>query len=295
MWSLFRKNVEKEKWALYLYEDMKQAEEKYTPYAVFFQKLATIRHDFANYMQSIPFFMMDDEAAAEGKRMKCRILVLIDDLMEDTYGEMERKYLEKNDYERCPSFRDYEKMDVLLSRQWKSWLMKKNYFETMYKEVPRMYRILAEMKEKLSYSMDPDERECEYMLSALDSFSGQNRQENPVFAALMEEVAGVCAKNNILFHYKAEPPETFEISIADVYYIYDSLLAYALKQAQGSTASQKEIRFRTASQYGLWHLQMECPPGVPIPDRDFLRMLKKYKIAHKYKCADGVTQIDLFR
>nr|MBQ8251789.1 hypothetical protein [Lachnospiraceae bacterium] len=275
---------------------MKQAEAKYVPYAVYFQKLARIRHDFANYMQSIQIFLMDETAAAEGKRMKQQIVDLIDDLLEDAYKEMERKYLEKNDYDRCPSFHDYEKMDVVLSRQWKSWFLKKKFFEDMYKEIPRMYMILAEMKEKLSYSMDPDERECEYMLSVLDSFRNQTHVDHPVLAALIADVDRRCAESGIRFHYKADVPDTFEMSITEVYYLYDTLLLYALCQAQNYHVPEaKEIRFRTASQYGLWHLQMECPPGIPLPDKDFMRLLKRYKITYKYRCINGKTQIDLIR
>ncbi|MBE5881767.1 MAG: hypothetical protein E7289_05635 [Lachnospiraceae bacterium] len=293
MLSLFHTSLKKDKWAEYLYEDMKQAEEKYVPYAVYFQKLATIRHDFANYMQSIQFFWMDEEAAAEGKRMKQHIVVLIDDLMEDTYKEMERKYLEKNNFERCPSFHDYEKMDVVLSRRWKSWFLKRNYFEAMYKEIPRMYMILRQMKDKLTYSMDPDERECEDMLKVLDSFRDKTHVQHPVLAALIADIDAQCHAGGIEFRYKAEVPDTFEIQITDVYYIYDTLLVYALGQAKKGTVGKQEIRFRTASQYGLWHLSMECPPGASLMDKDFYRVLKKYKITYKYKCVDGKTQIDL--
>ena len=296
MFSLFHNNKKKDKWAIYLSEDMKQAEEKYVPYAVYFQKLARIRHDFANYMQSIQIFLMDEGAAAEGRRMKQQIIALIDDLLEDAYKEMERKYLEKNDYDRCPSFHDYEKMDVVLSQQWKSWFLKKKYFEDMYKEIPRMYMILAEMKDKLSYSMDPDERECEYMLSVLDSFRNQTHVDHPVLAALVSDVDFRCVEAGITFHHKVEVPDTFEISIPEVYYLYDTLLSYAFCQAQNYTSSEgKEIRFRTASQYGLWHLQMECPPGIPLPDKSFLRLLKRHKITYKYRCINGKTQIDLIR
>ncbi len=296
MIALFQRKSNKNNWAEYLFEDMKQAEEKYRPYAVYFQKLATIRHDFANYMQSIQFFAMDETAAAEGKRMKQQIIRLLDELMEMTYKEMERKYLEKNAFDRCPSFHDYEKMDVVLSRRWKSWFLKRGYYEAMYKEIPRMYMTLRKMKDQLSFSMDPDERECEYILSQLDSFRNKTNVDDPVLAALMYDMDSKCRQNNIVFHYKAEIPEAFEITVPDVYYLYDTLLSFGLEQAKNWNGLQgKEIRFRTASQYGLWHLLLECPPGVPLLDRDFIRMLKKYKITYKYKCADGKTQIDLIR
>ena len=294
MISLFQIRLKKDNWAQYLCEDMKQAEEKYAPYNIFFQKLATIRHDFANYMQSIQFFWMDEAAAAEGKKMKQQIVRLIDELLDMTYKEMERKYLEKNDFERCPSFQDYEKMDVVLSKRWKSWFLKRNYFEIIYKEVPRMYMILRQMKDKLSYSLDPDERECEDMLAVLDSFKNKTTVEHPVIAALISDIDDKCKASGIEFRYKAEVPDTFEISIPDVYYMYDTLLMFAYELSKNYTGSgEKEIRFRTASQYGLWHLYMECPPGVPLLDRDFVRMLKKHKITYKYKCTDGKTQIDL--
>lgn len=294
MISLFRINLKKDSWAQYLYEDMKQAEEKYSPYAVFFQKLATIRHDFANYMQSIQFFWMDEAAAAEGKRMKLQIVALIDELMEMTYKEMERKYLEKNSFDRCPSFQDYEKMDVVLSKRWKSWFLKRGYFEAMYKEIPRMYMILSKMKEQLSYSLDPDERECEDMLAVLDSFKNKTNVEHPVLAALISDVDDKCKQYGVEFRYKAEVPDTFEITVPDTYYMYDTLLNFALELSKNWNGTEgKEIRFRTASQYGLWHLYLECPPGVPLLDKDFERMLKKHKITYKYKCIGGRTQIDL--
>ena len=296
MISLFLKSKKKDNWAQYLFEDMKQAEEKYAPYAVFFQKLATIRHDFANYMQSIQFFWMDETAAAEGKKIKLHIVALIDELLEMTYKEMERKYLERNSFERCPSFQDYEKMDVVLSRRWKSWFLKRSYFEAMYKEIPRMYMILKRMKEQLSFSMDPDERECEDMLAVLDSFKNKTNVEHPVLAALISDVDDKCKECGIEFRYKAEIPDTFDISVPDTYYMYDTLLSFALDQAENWRGEDgREIRFRTASQYGLWHLYLECPPGVPLLDKDFERMLKKHKITYKYKCVSGRTQIDLIR
>ena len=296
MIALFQYKFKKDPWAQYLSEDMKQAEVLYRPYAVYFQKLATIRHDFANYMQSIPFFRMDETAATEGKRMKQHIVVLIDELMEMTYKEMERKYLEKKSYDRCPSFQDYEKMDVVLSMLWKSWFLKRGYYEEMYKEVPRMYMILRKMKEQLSYSMDPDERECEDMLAWLDSFKNKTNVEDPVLAALIYDIDMQCRAQGIMFHYKTEVPETFETEITDVYHIYDTLLRYALNAAKRCNSQKgQEIRFRTASQYGLWHLYLECPPGASVEDKGFFRLLKKYKITYKYKCMDGRTQIDLIR
>ncbi len=295
MFFLFHGHFKKDTWLTYLIEDMKQAEEKYAPYRVFFQKLGTIRHDFANYVQSIQFFWMDEEAAQEGKKMKAQILAQIETLLDEIYKEMETNTLKQVNYDKCPSFHDYEKMDLILSKRWKSWFPKKKYYETLENEIPRMYVILSEMKEKLSYSLDPDERECEHMLAVLDSFKNQVGVENPVLAALVSDMFVSCDEKGIDFKCKVDMPDTFDMPVSDVYHMYDSLLSFALMQAEGFRGDEGAIRFKTASQYDLWHLHLECPPGVPKLDKVFIKNLKKHKITYKYKCVDGKTEIDLIR
>ncbi len=295
MLSLLCNRFKKDIWVTYLEEDMKQIEARYIPYGVYFQKLGTIRHDFANYVQSVQFFWMDEEAAKEGKNMKLHIIGLIDELEDALINEMERISIQKINYDRCPSFQDYEKMDVLLSKRWKSWFPKKKYYAAMDKEIPRMFHVLSDIREKLTYSLDPDERECEEMLRQLDSFKNQINVDDPVLAALISDVNDDCKECGIDFKYRAELPDTFEISIVDVYHIYECLLAFALGQTKHYRGEEASIRFKTASQYELWHLQLECPPGIPKLDRAFMRLLKKNKITYKYKCVDGRTQIDLIR
>lgn len=308
MAGLFRKIEKKYKWDVNLSEDMAHTERVYSPYILYFRQFRQIRHDFANYAQGMQLEESELNFKIQKKR-KEKLMEHIDTLLLTLCGRIAVQATGQNSLaqEWCPSFADFGEMGDEKAGRWKSWLARKKYFIQIEKELPRMKDVLMALKERMERRLDFDERETGEFLSDMDAIGGLVDIENPVIAVLFTDMLCSCRDCDIEFRFKMEMPEEFEMETVDLYYICDRLLYFAAEKAKEEAGYKKNpqgdekvlISFKAASQFGIWHMQVEYPQdtwqSIPPFDGMFLDILKKYKINYKTETKNGNMQIHLIR
>lgn len=287
------------KWEKSLESDIDCMEESMQPYIALFYAFRKIRHDFANYVQTLQLFA-EMENYDEKKKMKKGILDQIGrfyECMPDTvplFSAMPAKVTR----------------NTQLGLLYETWSAIRQEMEKLPDTIKRMQEPLQKLEDQLERSLDPDEAETEALLWGLDQFRSLPTEETPALSVLMDLCMQEAEKNSCLLHYKICQPTCFRMAYPDMLLLYRQLFLLALSGAGQSgkktDMSSAVIRLRSAEKFNMWHLHLEFPYTsdgqnglLQMQKTQMYRCIRKlsrtYKLQLKFvQISDGIS-LDLVK
>lgn len=288
------------KWKKNLESDIDCMEESMQPYIALFYAFRKIRHDFANYVQTLQLFA-ETENYDEKKEMKKGILDQIGrfyECMPDTvplFSPMPAKATR----------------NTQLGLLYETWSEIRREMEKLPDTIRGMLEPLQKLQDQMERSLDPDESETEALLSGLDRFRSLPMEETPALSVLMDLCMQETEQNSCLLRYKICQPTCFQMAYPDMLLLYRQLFLLALsgagQQSGGKTdMSSAVIRLRSAEKFDMWHLHLEFPYTPDGQDslsqmqktqmyRCIRKLSKTYKLQLKFaRISDGIS-LDLVK
>lgn len=287
------------KWKKNLESDIDCMEESMQPYIALFYAFRKIRHDFANYVQTLQLFA-ETENYDEKKEMKKGIL--------DQIGRF---------YECMPDTVPlFPPMPAKATRNtqfgllYETWSEIRREMEKLPDTIRGMLEPLQKLQDQMERSLDPDESETEALLWGLDQFRSLPTEETSALSVLMDLCMQEAEQNSCLLRYKICQPTCFQMAYPDMLLLYRQLFLLALSgagQSGGKTdMSSAVIRLRSAEKFDMWHLHLEFPYTPDGQDsllqmqktqmyRCIQKLSKTYKLQLKFaRISDGIS-LDLVK
>ena len=169
------------KWEKSLESDIDCMEESMQPYIALFYAFRKIRHDFANYVQTLQLFA-EVENYDEKKKMKQAILgqikLFYEDIPQDTL--------------QAPALPVITTRNTQLRLLYETWSEIRREMEKLPDTIRGMQEPLQKLQDQMERSLDPDESETEALLSGLDQFRSLPTEETSALSVLIS----VCRKQN---------------------------------------------------------------------------------------------------
>lgn len=287
------------KWEKSLESDIDCTEASVQPYIALFYAFRKIRHDFANYVQTLQLFA-EVENYDEKKKMKQAILgqikLFYEDIPQDTL--------------QAPALPVITTRNTQLRLLYETWSEIRREMEKLPDTIRGMQEPLQKLQDQMERSLDPDESETEALLSGLDRFRSLPMEETPALSVLMDLCMQEAEQNSCLLHYKICQPTCFQMAYPDMLLLYRQLFLLALSgagQSGGKTdMSSAVIRLRSAEKFDMWHLHLEFPCTPDGQDsllqmqktqmyRCIRKLSKTYKLQLKFaRISDGIS-LDLVK
>lgn len=287
------------KWEKNLESDIDCMEASVQPYIALFYAFRKIRHDFANYVQTLQLFA-ETENYEEKKKMKKEILGQIGQFYENV----------PKDAPYFPAFQAKAPGNAYGSALYEAWSAIRQEMEKLPATICEMLRPLQKLQDQLERSLDPDEPETEELLSGLDRFRSLPMEASPALSALMDLCMQEAEQTGCLLRYKICLPTCFQIAYPDLLLLYRQVFWLALSGAgQSGKENGQETRsiiFRSVEKFDIWHLHLEYPYAEKAQGnqpkmqktpqyRCIRKLAKKYKLQLKSaQTADGIS-LDLTR
>lgn len=287
------------KWKKNLESDIDCMEESMQPYIALFYAFRKIRHDFANYVQTLQLFA-ETENYDEKKEMKKGILDQIGrfyECMPDTVPLF-------------PPMPAKATRNTQLGLLYETWSEIRREMEKLPDTIRGMLEPLQKLQDQMERSLDPDESETEALLWGLDQFRSLPTEETSALSVLMDLCMQEAEQNSCLLRYKICQPTCFQMAYPDMLLLYRQLFLLALSgagQSGGKTdMSSAVIRLRSAEKFNMWHLHLEFPYTPDGQDsllqmqktqmyRCIQKMSKTYKLQLKFaRISDGIS-LDLVK
>lgn len=287
------------KWKKNLESDIDCTEASVQPYIALFYAFRKIRHDFANYVQTLQLFA-ETENHDEKKKMKKGILDQIGrfyECMPDTVPLF-------------PLMPAKATRNTQLGLLYETWDAIRQKMEKLPDTIKKMQEPLQKLEDQLERSLDPDESETEALLWGLDRFRSLPMEETPALSVLMDLCMQEAEQNSCLLRYKICQPTCFRMAYPDMLLLYRQLFLLALSgagQSGGKTdMSSAVIRLRSAEKFNMWHLHLEFPYTPDGQDsllqmqktqmyRCIRKLSKTYKLQLKFaRISDGIS-LDLVK
>lgn len=269
------------------------------PYIALFYAFRKIRHDFANYVQTLQLFA-ETENYDEKKKMKKGILDQIGrfyECMPDTVPLF-------------PLMPAKVTRNIQLGLLYETWAAIRQEMEKLPDTIKKMLEPLQKLQDQMERSLDPDESETEALLSGLDRFRSLPTEETSALSVLMDLCMQEAEQNSCLLRYKICQPTCFQMAYPDMLLLYRQLFLLALSgagQSGGKTdMSSAVIRLRSAEKFNMWHLHLEFPYTPDGQDsllqmqktqmyRCIQKLSKTYKLQLKFaRISDGIS-LDLVK
>ena len=287
------------KWVKNLESDIDCTEASVQPYIALFYAFRKIRHDFANYVQTLQLFA-ETENHDEKKKMKKGIL--------DQIG---RFYECMPDTEPLfPPMPAKATRNTQLGLLYETWAAIRQEMEKLPDTIKKMQEPLQKLEDQLERSLDPDEAETEALLWGLDQFRSLPAEETSALSVLMDLCMQEAEQNSCLLRYKICQPTCFRMAYPDMLLLYRQLFLLALSgagQSGGKTdMSSAVIRLRSAEKFNMWHLHLEFPYTsdgqnglLQMQKTQMYRCIRKlsktYKLQLKFaQISDGIS-LDLVK
>lgn len=260
------------KWEKSLESDIDCTEASVQPYIALFYAFRKIRHDFANYVQTLQLFA-ETENHDEKKKMKKEILDQIGrfyECMPDTVPLF-------------PLMPAKVTRNIQLGLLYETWAAIRQEMEKLPDTIKKMQEPLQKLEDQLERSLDPDESETEALLWGLDQFRSLPTEEASALSVLMDLCMQEAEQNSCLLRYKICQPTCFQMAYPDTLLLYRQLFLLALSGA-GQSGGKRDmssavIRLRSAEKFNMWHLHLEFPY---TPDgQDSLLQMQKTQM---YRC-----------
>lgn len=287
------------KWKKNLESDIDCMEESMQPYIALFYAFRKIRHDFANYVQTLQLFA-ETENYDEKKEMKKGILDQIGrfyECMPDTVPLF-------------PPMPAKATRNTQLGLLYETWSEIRREMEKLPDTIRGMLEPLQKLQDQMERSLDPDESETEALLWGLDQFRSLPTEETSALSVLMDLCMQEAEQNSCLLRYKICQPTCFRMAYPDMLLLYRQLFLLALSgagQSGGKTdMSSAVIRLRSAEKFNMWHLHLEFPYTPDGQDsllqmqktqmyRCIQKLSKTYKLQLKFaRISDGIS-LDLVK
>lgn len=287
------------KWKKNLESDIDCTEASVQPYITLFYAFRKIRHDFANYVQTLQLFA-ETENYDEKKKMKKEILDQIGrfyECMPDTVPLF-------------PPMPAKATRNTQLGLLYETWAEIRREMEKLPDTIRGMLEPLQKLEDQMERSLDPDESETEALLSGLDRFRSLPMEETPALSVLMDLCMQEAEQNSCMLRYKICQPTCFRMAYQDMLLLYRQLFLLALSgagQSGGKTdMSSAVIRLRSAEKFNMWHLHLEFPYTPDGQDsllqmqktqmyRCIRKLSKTYKLQLKFaRISDGIS-LDLVK
>ena len=287
------------KWEKSLESDIDCTETSVQPYIALFYAFRKIRHDFANYVQTLQLFA-ETENHDEKKKMKKEILDQIGrfyECMPDTVPLF-------------PLMPAKGTRNIQLGLLYETWAAIRQEMEKLPDTIKKMQEPLQKLEDQLERSLDPDESETEALLWGLDQFRSLPTEETSALSVLMDLCMQEAEQNSCLLRYKICQPTCFRMAYPDMLLLYRQLFLLALSgagQSGGKTdMSSAVIRLRSAEKFNMWHLHLEFPYTPDGQDsllqmqktqmyRCIRKLSKTYKLQLKFaRISDGIS-LDLVK
>ncbi len=287
------------KWKKNLESDIDCMEESMQPYIALFYAFRKIRHDFANYVQTLQLFA-ETENYDEKKEMKKGILDQIGrfyECMPDTVPLF-------------PPMPAKATRNTQLGLLYETWSEIRREMEKLPDTIRGMLEPLQKLQDQMERSLDPDESETEALLWGLDQFRSLPTEETSALSVLMDLCMQEAEQNSCLLRYKICQPTCFQMAYPDMLLLYRQLFLLALSgagQSGGKTdMSSAVIRLRSAEKFDMWHLHLEFPYTPDGQDsllqmqktqmyRCIQKLSKTYKLQLKFaRISDGIS-LDLVK
>ncbi len=287
------------KWKKNLESDIDCTEASVQPYIALFYAFRKIRHDFANYVQTLQLFA-ETENYDEKKKMKKEILDQIGrfyECMPDTVPLF-------------PPMPAKATRNTQLGLLYETWAEIRREMEKLPDTIRGMLEPLQKLEDQMERSLDPDESETEALLSGLDRFRSLPMEETPALSVLMDLCMQEAEQNSCMLRYKICQPTCFRMAYQDMLLLYRQLFLLALSgagQSGGKTdMSSAVIRLRSAEKFNMWHLHLEFPYTPDGQDsllqmqktqmyRCIRKLSKTYKLQLKFaRISDGIS-LDLVK
>lgn len=286
-------------WKKNLESDIDCMEESMQPYIALFYAFRKIRHDFANYVQTLQLFA-ETENYDEKKEMKKGILDQIGrfyECMPDTVPLF-------------PPMPAKATRNTQLGLLYETWSEIRREMEKLPDTIRGMLEPLQKLQDQMERSLDPDESETEALLWGLDRFRSLPTEETSALSVLMDLCMQEAEQNSCLLRYKICQPTCFQMAYPDILLLYRQLFLLALSgagQSGGKTdMSSAVIRLRSAEKFNMWHLHLEFPYTPDGQDsllqmqktqmyRCIQKLSKTYKLQLKFaRISDGIS-LDLVK
>lgn len=281
------------KWEKSLESDIDCTEASVQPYIALFYAFRKIRHDFANYVQTLQLFA-EVENYDEKKKMKQDILGQIKLFYEDIpQGTLQ-----------VPALPVITTRNTQLRLLYETWSEIRREMEKLPDTIRGMLEPLKKLEDQLERSLDPDESETEALLWGLDQFRSLPTEETSALSVLMDLCMQEAEQNSCLLRYKICQPTCFRMAYPDMLLLYRQLFLLALSgagQSGGKTdMSSAVIRLRSAEKFDMWHLHLEFPYTPDGQDsllqmqktqmyRCIRKLSKTYKLQLKFaRISDGI-------
>lgn len=287
------------KWKKSLESDIDCMEASMQPYIALFYAFRKIRHDFANYVQTLQLFA-ETENRDEKKKMKKEILDQIGrfyECMPDTVPLF-------------PLMPAKVTRNIQLGLLYETWSEIRREMEKLPDTIRVMLEPLQKLQDQLERSLDPDESETEALLWGLDQFRSLPMEETSALSVLMDLCMQEAEQNSCMLRYKICQPTCFQMAYPDMLLLYRQLFLLALSgagQSGGKTdISSAVIRLRSAEKFDMWHLHLEFPYTPDGQDsllqmqktqmyRCIRKLSKTYKLQLKFaRISDGIS-LDLVK
>lgn len=287
------------KWKKNLESDIDCMEESMQPYIALFYAFRKIRHDFANYVQTLQLFA-ETENYDEKKEMKKGILDQIGrfyECMPDTVPLF-------------PPMPAKATRNTQLGLLYETWSEIRREMEKLPDTIRGMLEPLQKLQDQMERSLDPDESETEALLWGLDQFRSLPTEETSALSVLMDLCMQEAEQNSCLLRYKICQPTCFQMAYPDMLLLYRQLFLLALSGAGQSgrktDMSSAVIRLRSAEKFDMWHLHLEFPYTPDGQDsllqmqktqmyRCIRKLSKTYKLQLKFaRISDGIS-LDLVK
>lgn len=287
------------KWKKNLESDIDCMEESMQPYIALFYAFRKIRHDFANYVQTLQLFA-EVENYDEKKKMK-----------QDIIGQIKLFYEDiPQDTLQAPALPVITTRNTQLRLLYETWSEIRREMEKLPDTIRGMLEPLQKLQDQMERSLDPDESETEALLSGLDQFRSLPTEETSALSVLMDLCMQEAEQNSCLLRYKICQPTCFQMAYPDMLLLYRQLFLLALSgagQSGGKTdMSSAVIRLRSAEKFNMWHLHLEFPCTPDGQDsllqmqktqmyRCIRKLSKTYKLQLKFaRISDGIS-LDLVK
>lgn len=240
------------KWEKNLESDIDCMEVSMQPYIALFYAFRKIRHDFANYVQTLQLFA-ETENNAEKKKMKQEIL-----------GQIVKFYEEvPKDMPQFPDFQMKIPRNAYGSAIYEARSVIRQGMEKLPATICEMLGPLQKLQDQLERSLDPDESETEELLSGLDRFRSLPMEASPALSVLMDLCMQEAEQKGCLLRYKICRPTCFQMAYPDMLLLYRQVFLLALSGAgQCGKETGREIKtilLRSAEKFDMWHLHLEYP------------------------------------
>lgn len=286
------------RWEKNLESDIDCMEASVQPYIALFYAFRKIRHDFANYVQTLQLFA-ETENYTEKKEMKQEIL-----------GQIRQFYDAVPDAPQFPAPPEKPVRNARGSALYEVWSAIRREMEKLPDTIHGVQDPLLKLQDQLERSLDPDESETEELLSCLDQFRSLPMEKTPALSVLMDLCMQEAEQNGCLLRYKICQPTCFQIAYPDLLMLYRQLFLLALSGAgqSGEKTGQEAntILLRSAEKFDMWHLHLEYPYAgkeqekmQPVQKttifRCIRRLAKTYKLQLKFAQTPDGIRLDLTR